>query len=157
MSRFIASCEESAYTVSPEEYWGVLHITAPEHEPHFLPALTPALAQVSKPYGSYYTTFVAPMSVRREQGKSTSAELRAMSGIERYVPKKAREESDILDQVMAGYAHHTRGEQSKIIITSSKGRIVVGYRETGDEEVANGLRLAVGAQGGARKKKWWQA
>ena len=80
-----------------------------------------------------------------------------MSGIERYVPKKAREESDILDQVMAGYAHHTRGEQSKIIITSSKGRIVVGYRETGDEEVANGLRLAVGAQGGARKKKWWQA
>ena len=79
-----------------------------------------------------------------------------MSGIERWVPSSAREQSDMLDQVMVGYQHHTRGEQNKVAITSGKGRIAVGYSGTSDEDEAQGMRFAVGAQAGGRKKKWWQ-
>ena len=80
-----------------------------------------------------------------------------MSGIERWVPNSAREQNDMLDQVMAGYQHHTRGEQNKVSITTGgKGRVVVGYTDTSDEDEAKGMRLLVGAQSGGRKKKWWQ-
>jgi len=62
----------------------------------------------------------------------------------------------MLDQVVGGFASHTRSEQSKVTIQSSKGRVVVGYRETADEAAAKAMGLSVGAQGSQKKKRWWR-
>ena len=79
-----------------------------------------------------------------------------MSGIQRYTPKSFRQQSDLFDQVVGGYASHTRGEQSKVTIQSTKGRVVIGYRNGADEEGAKEMGLIVGNQGTQKKKRWWR-
>ncbi|ORY35442.1 hypothetical protein BCR39DRAFT_460967, partial [Naematelia encephala] len=141
----------------PEEYYGPLHITSPGHEPTFLPILAAQLQPIANPYASFYTTFVVPLHLAQDPKKSRSAEHRAMSTIQKYVPQSLREQSDIFDQVVGGFASHTRGEQSKITVQSTKGRVVIGYRETKDEQDVLGLGLVVGAKGPqGKKKRWWR-
>lgn len=82
-------------------------------------------------------------------------EHRATSQIER-IPESFREQSELFDQIAGGYASHTRGEQSKVHVTSQKGRVVIGYRESRDEAEAQSLGLQVGAQSGGKKKRWWR-
>ena len=143
-------------TSRPRTFWGAIHVISPSGKPTFLPTLNSQLQPLSNPYGAFYTTFVVPDSFKDDPKKAKSLEHQAMSKIERYVPNRVKGQSDILDQVVAGYAHHTRGEQSKIAVTSGKGRVVIGFRETEDEEQAGRMRLMVGAQSGGRKKKWWR-
>jgi hypothetical protein len=68
-----------------------------------------------------------------------------------------REQSELLDQVVGGFASHTRGEMSKVTVNAGKGRVVVGYRDSRDEAEANGLGLVVGAQGTQKRKRWWRS
>jgi hypothetical protein len=106
----------------------------------------------------FYTTFVTPLSVN-DPKKSKSIEHTGATKIQKWVPGPLRGRSDILDQVIGGYASHTRGEQSKISVQSTKGKVVIGYRETRDEETAKAMGLKVGVleQQQRKKKHWWSA
>jgi len=123
----------------------------------FLPTLSAQLQPIHNPYASFYTTFAVPLQLQSDPKKARSAELAVMGGIQKWVPKSLRGQSDILDQVVGGYASHTRGEQSKVAVQSSKGKVVLGIRGTRDEEQARSMGLAVGAKDGNKKKKWWRS
>jgi hypothetical protein len=139
----------------PETFHGPLHISSPNHEPVFLGILQPQCQPIAHPYETFYTTFVTPLA-STDPKKSSSFEHKTASMIQKFVPKSFLEQSDMLDQVVSGFATHTRGEQSKITVQSSKGRVVFGYRETRDEETVKGMGLKVGVQEQQqRKKKWW--
>jgi len=146
----------SLTSTRPDTFHGPIHITSPSQPPRFLPILTAQLEALANPYAAFFTTVVTPLRVKADPSYKRSYEHRTVSGIQRYTPKSFREQSDMLDQVVGGYAGHTRAEQSKVTIQSSKGRVVIGYRESADEEGAQGMGLVVGAHGPQRKKRWWR-
>jgi len=92
----------------------------------------------------------------RDPKRNSSVEHRAMSTMERHIPASFREESDFNNQIAGGFASHAKGDQSKLLIASQKGRVVIGYRESKDEQAAAGMDLKVGAQAGGKKKRWWR-
>lgn len=92
----------------------------------------------------------------KEQYKTSSIEHTALSKLAKYIPEGLMGQSDELDQAFGGIAAHTRGEQSKISVTAGKGRVVIGYRESLDEEKARGMGLKVGVKEGKGKKGWWR-
>ncbi len=141
---------------SPDSFHGPIHITSPSHAPQFLPILSAQLEPLVNPYAAFYTTHVAPLHIKNDSSYKRPFEHRAAANIQRYVPQTFRQQSGSLDQVVGGYASHTRGEQSKVTIQSNKGRVVIGYRESADEEGAKGMGLVVGAQGPQKKKHWWR-
>lgn len=50
-----------------------------------------------------------------------------------------------------------QGESSRVTITSQgKGKVVLGYRETGDELEVKALGVMVGMEGQERKRRWWK-
>lgn len=110
---------------------------------------------IANPYASFYTTFFVPGHLSGDAKKSKSVERNFMGGIQQRVPKRARSKNDYLDQVVGGFASHTRGEQSKVVVNASKGRVVFALRETDDEQSIAQLGLKVGREG-TKKKKFWQ-
>jgi hypothetical protein len=62
----------------------------------------------------------------------------------------------VREQGVGEFMSHTRGEMSKVTISAGKGRVVLGYRESRDEEEAKALGLVVGAQGTQKRKRWWR-
>ena len=141
---------------SPADYLGPIHVNASEKPPTFLPELSAQILPVTNPYASFYTTHLVPRHLAQDKQKSRAVEHEAASKIERYVPESFREQSDLFDQVVGGYASHTRGEQSKVLVTSAKGRVVIGYRESTDEREAMVMGLNVGAKSQGKKKRWWR-
>ncbi|OCF40825.1 hypothetical protein I317_05360 [Kwoniella heveanensis CBS 569] len=142
----------------PDNFHGPIHITSPSKPPEFLSIVAPLLKPLANPYSSFYTTFFVPLAHSRDPQRSNSAEYNAMTNIERHVPSGFREESEMFNQVVGGYTSHTRGEHSKISIKSEKGRVVVGLRESRDEEDVKSMGLRVGVMDGGKKgkKRWWR-
>ena len=97
---------------------------------------------------------VTPQTSQRGLNAYKSPEHSVASRITQHVPKSMRGQSDILDQVVGGFTAHSRKEQSKISV-AAKGRVVVGYRETEDEDAVRRMGLGVGMQG-TKKKPWWK-
>ncbi|WVQ99912.1 hypothetical protein IAU59_007055 [Kwoniella sp. CBS 9459] len=142
----------------PDNFHGPIHITSPSKPPEFLSIVAPLLKPLANPYSSFYTTFFVPLAHSRDPQRSNSAEYNAMTNIERHVPSSFREESEMFNQVVGGYSSHIRGEHSKISIRSEKGRVVLGLRESRDEEDAKSMGLRVGVMDGGKKgkKRWWR-
>ncbi|OWZ42170.1 hypothetical protein C356_03615 [Cryptococcus neoformans c45] len=140
----------------PENFLGPIHITSPQC-PTYLPIISPLIKPTVNPYANLYTTYMVPLALARDPKHSSSQEYTTAKNIEKYVPKPFREESDILDQVSGGYTSHVRKSWSKLNIKTEKGRVVVGMRESKDEEVVKELGLRVGRIDGIKKdKKWWK-
>ncbi|KIR99672.1 hypothetical protein L804_03304 [Cryptococcus deuterogattii 2001/935-1] len=140
----------------PENFLGPIHITSPQ-SPTYLPIISPLIKPTVNPYANLHSTYMVPLALARDPKHSSSREYTAAKTIEKYVPKSFREESDILDQVTGGYTSHVRKSWSKLNIKTEKGRVVVGLRESKDEEVVKELGLRVGRIDGVRKdKKWWK-
>lgn len=146
----------TAHDPRPDNFHGPIHVNSPARPPIILPIIQPQLLPLANPYNTFYTTFAVPLAFVRDPQRNSSVEHRAMSNIERHVPAGFREESEFNNQVAGGFASHNRGDQSKILITSQKGRVVIGYRESKDEQAAAGMDLKVGAQAGGKKKRWWR-
>ncbi|WWD18978.1 hypothetical protein CI109_103435 [Kwoniella shandongensis] len=143
----------------PENFIGPIHITSPNQPPVFLSILGPLLKPLANPYASLYTTFMVPLALSRDPRYASSIEHTATKRIERYIPGSFREDqSEILDQIAGGFMSHGRGEHSKLVIRSEKGRVVLGLKESKDEEDWKALGLRVGVMDGGRKgkKRWWR-
>lgn len=108
------------------------------------------------PYASFFTTFAAPLRAQAETQKPIPIEYQTINRLQKHIPKSFREKSHLLDQLVSGFASHTRGEQSKITVSTNKGRVVVGYRETPDERAAAEMNLSVGHQAGSKRTRWWR-
>jgi hypothetical protein len=124
-----------------------------------MPHLVPQIEPISNPYANFWTTLIHPLpkvyDPRAVHERKPSTEYRAVSGIQRYVPESFREQSDVFDQIVGGFASHSRAEQSKVQISTQKGKVFVGYRNTQDEEDIRTMNLMVGAHQG-KKKRWWR-
>jgi len=116
---------------SPHNFHGPVQVTSPHRPPIFLAALSPQLLPLANPYATQYTTFVVPAAL-------------------------VCEATPLDGPPTTGPATYSKLDQSKLLIASQKGRVVIGYRETKDEAAARGMDLKVGAQGGGKKKRWWK-
>ncbi|KAK8854873.1 hypothetical protein IAR55_003612 [Kwoniella newhampshirensis] len=143
----------------PDNFLGPIHVNSPAQRPVFLPILQSLLKPIANPYASLHTTFMVPLALSRDPRHASSFEHSAAKKIEKYIPNSFREDqSDILDQVVGGYVSHGRGEHCKLVIRTEKGRVVVGLRDSKDEEDWKAMGLRVGAMDGGRKgkKRWWR-
>ncbi|WVF72699.1 hypothetical protein IAT40_007517 [Kwoniella sp. CBS 6097] len=143
----------------PDNFHGPIHITSPSKPPEFLSIAAPLLKPVANPYSSFYTTFFVPLAHSRDPQRSNSAEYNTMTNVERHVPASIRrDESEMFNQVVGGYSSHIRGEHSKISIRSEKGRVIIGLRESKDEEDVKSMGVRVGVMDGGKKgkKRWWR-
>ena len=138
---FSSLCEWSSHlrswygilTNSPQTFHGPIQVTSPFRPPIFLSALSPQLLPVATPYASFFSTFVVPAALVCDS-TPTMPESGGISNGPTY----------------------SKSDQSKLLIASQKGRVVIGYRDTKDEAAASGMDLKVGAQSGGKKKRWWK-
>ncbi|WVR07430.1 hypothetical protein IAU60_004471 [Kwoniella sp. DSM 27419] len=142
----------------PDNFLGPVYVTSPSHKPEFLSIVQPLLKPVTNPYSSLHTTFMVPLSLSQDPRHAQPAEYQAASHAQRYIPAGMREENELVNQFVGGYTSHVRGEHSKVTIRSEKGRVVIGLRESRDEEDARDMGLRVGVMDGGKKgkKKWWR-
>lgn len=128
--------------------------------------LYPQLAAVTNTYPSLYTTSLAPPSARQVKGHigrlggrlETSLEHHIMKKISKHIPDELHAQDGYVDMLVAGYASFSRDNQSKLVVNTTKGKVVVGYRQTHDEEAGKRGGLKVGAAhdaANAPHKKWW--
>jgi hypothetical protein len=118
---------------SPQSFHGPIQVTAPVRPPVFLSTLSAQLLPVAHPYASFYNTFVVPASLVCDSTPTIPEGETGPTG-----------------------PTYSKSDQSKLLIASQKGRVVIGYRETHDEGVTKGMDLKVGVQGGGKKKRWWK-
>lgn len=140
----------------PEEYIGPIHVTAGARPPTFLPILSAQLKEVLKPYHEFYSTFVVPLSVAQDPSKNANVEHTGMGYAQKWIPEFLREQDEYLDQATGGLKSHTRGELNKLDIRCGKGRVVVGFRDSLDEQAAEEMGLKVGHKDGGKRKHWWR-
>lgn len=140
----------------PDNYLGPIHVTAGAKPPTFLPILEAQLKPVVRPYQDFYSTFVVPTAYAQDAKRNSNIEHTGMKNVQKWVPDFLREEDEYLDQVTGGLKSHTRGELNKLDIRSGKGRVVVGFRDSLDEQAAEQMGLKVGHREGGKRKHWWR-
>ena len=165
-------------THRPEDFFGTIHVSS-ANAPHFCRLLSYNKAQTARPTETFFSTFIVPPDIAilaaaygsvTESNPSTAQlsakerkaraakpiEHRATLGGSKIMPDFLKAQDPMIDQVVAAYAAHTRGEWSKVHVTNmgAKGRVVFGYRETGDEVEVNEMGLRVGVQH-EKRKRWW--
>ena len=160
----------------PEDFFGTVHVSSPT-PPHFCRLLSYNTAQTAHPNEVFWSTFIVPPDIailaassgsvttsdpssaqltprERKARAARPLEHKASLGTAKYMPDFLKAQDPIIDQVVAAYAAHTRGEWSKVHITNmgSKGRVVLGYRESEDEAEVGEMGLRVGVQHEKRKR-----
>lgn len=140
----------------PDNFLGPVHVRG--EEPKFGSILMPMLDKVVNPYEDLWTTNVVPLGNDRGSGRNGKNQFRAhkvMKGVSKYVPGVLRGQNDYLDMAVSSYTTLKKGDHSKVLIKSEKGKVCVGLRgsrDAADLKAKEGIK--VGAQEGTRKH-WW--
>lgn len=162
----------------PEDYFGTIHVSSPV-SPHFCRLVSYNKARTAHPNDVFWSTFVVPPDIsilanahgsvtdsepsvaeltprERKARAARPIEHKSTLGTSKYMPDFMRGQDPMMDQIIAAYAAHTRGEWSKIHVSNmgNKGRVVFGYRESEDEGEIKEMGLRVGVEH-EKRKRWW--